>query len=121
MASSLVEPRFLNSTNYALLVVPATESATFLMVIDFAFEAQRRQRARPEDTIYAASVLRFRPIMMTTLAVLLAALPLASGTGNGAEVPQPLAISIVGGLIVSKVLTLYTTPMTYLYLRRLAR
>jgi multidrug efflux pump len=88
-----------------------------IMMIDFALEAQRQGRS-PADAIYTASLLRFRPIMMTTMAAMLGALPLAFGTGDGAETRQPLGISIVGGLAVSQVLTLYTTPVMYLYLDR---
>ncbi|HKD52857.1 MAG TPA: efflux RND transporter permease subunit, partial [Steroidobacteraceae bacterium] len=88
-----------------------------IMMIDFALESERTGRP-PEDAIYTAALLRFRPIMMTTMAAMLGALPLAFGSGEGAEMRQPLGISIVGGLIVSQVLTLYTTPVMYVYLDR---
>jgi len=90
-----------------------------IMMIDFAIHAERTRGLSPRDAIYQACLLRFRPIMMTTLAALLGALPLCLSFGNGAELRRPLGISIVGGLIVSQVLTLYTTPVLYLYLERL--
>ena len=90
-----------------------------ILMIDFAIEDRRRTGARAEDAIYRACLLRFRPIMMTTMAALLSAVPLALGHGDGAELRQPLGISIVGGLIVSQVLTLYTTPVVYLYMEQL--
>ncbi len=92
-----------------------------IMMIDFAIEAERDEGLSPREAIYQASLLRFRPIMMTTLAALLGALPLALGTGLGSELRRPLGISIVGGLLFSQVLTLFTTPVIYLSLDRFSR
>ncbi|MGA7288922.1 MAG: efflux RND transporter permease subunit, partial [Terriglobales bacterium] len=91
-----------------------------IMMIDFALEAERKEGKRPEDAIYEACLLRFRPIMMTTMAALLGGLPLALGTGIGSELRRPLGISMVGGLLLSQVLTLYTTPVIYIFFDRLA-
>ncbi len=90
-----------------------------IMIVDFALEAERKEGKKPFEAIYEASLLRFRPIMMTTMAALLGALPLALGTGVGRELRRPLGISIVGGLIFGQALTLFTTPVIYLYMDRL--
>jgi len=91
-----------------------------IMMIDFALEAEREEHKEPEEAIYQASLLRFRPIMMTTMAALFGGLPLALGRGTGSELRHPLGITIVGGLLVSQLLTLYTTPVVYLWFDRLS-
>ena len=92
-----------------------------IMMIDFAIEVEREEGLSPRDAIYKACLLRFRPIMMTTTGAILGALPLAIGLGEGSELRQPLGISIVGGLLLSQILTLYTTPVVFLYMDRFGR
>ena len=92
-----------------------------IMMVDFALEAERKHGKNSTDAIYEASLLRFRPIMMTTMAALLAGIPLAAGTGIGSELRRPLGICMVGGLLLSQVLTLYTTPVIYIFFDRLGQ
>ena len=92
-----------------------------IMMIDFAVTAERQLGKTPEEAIFMACMLRFRPIMMTTMAALLGGLPLALGTGIGSELRRPLGITIVGGLMVSQCLTLFTTPVVYLFFAKLQR
>jgi len=90
-----------------------------IMMVDFAIVAEREEGKSSRDAIVEACLLRFRPILMTTMAAMLGALPLAVGTGTGSELRRPLGITIIGGLLVSQVLTLYTTPVVYLYFDRM--
>jgi multidrug efflux pump len=89
------------------------------MIVDFALEAEREHGLDATEAIYQASLLRFRPIMMTTMAALLAGIPLAFGQGIGSEIRRPLGISMVGGLLLSQILTLYTTPVIYIFFDRI--
>jgi multidrug efflux pump len=92
-----------------------------IMMIDFALEAERKEGKTPAEAIYQACLLRFRPIMMTTMAALLGAVPLACGSGTGSELRRPLGITIIGGLLISQVLTLFTTPVVYLQFDRMGK
>jgi multidrug efflux pump subunit AcrB len=92
-----------------------------IMLVDFALEAERHQGLTPEQSIYEACRLRFRPILMTTMCALLGGVPLMLGNGTGSELRQPLGYAMVGGLVVSQLLTLFTTPVVYIYMDRLSR
>ena len=105
----------------AVLLLIGIVQKNAIMMIDFALQAQRSHHVSAREAIYQACQVRFRPIMMTTIASLLAAVPLALGQGDGAEIRQPLGIAIVGGLIVSQILTLYTTPIVFVCMDSIRR
>jgi multidrug efflux pump len=105
----------------SIVVLIGMVKINLIMMIDCALDAERDEHKPPEQAIYQASLLRFRPIMMTTMAALFGGLPLALGTGTGSELRHPLGITIVGGLLVSQLLTLYTTPVVYLWFDRLSQ
>lgn len=104
-----------------LLMLIGIVKKNAIMMIDVALDLQRKDRLAPEDAIYKAALLRFRPIMMTTFAAPMGTLPIAIGHGASSELRQPLGVAVVGGLVVSQFLTLFITPVLYIYMERLSK
>ncbi len=121
LAALLLHQEFTLISLIGVLLLIGIVKKNAIMIVDSALDAQRHRGLAPQDAIFQASVQRFRPIMMTTLAALMGALPLAFEQGAGAELRNPLGVSIIGGLLISQALTLYTTPVIYLALDGVAR